>query len=288
MQRDKKRINIRAYLYSLSMGIWVTLFFAIPIAIIIVYSFLEKGLYGGVEWNPTLDAYKAILNPNFLIVIWRTVYISVIATAICILLAFPASYAMARSRHQTLFLFLIIIPFWTNSLIRVYAWINLLSTEGLINNVLIKLGIISDPIPMIYNLFSVILVLVYMYLPFAILPLFTAIDRFDFSLLDAARDLGCGRLRAIILVMFPAIRSGFFNALIFTLIPIFGAYTVPLLVGGMGSTMVGNIIVDQVQKTRNWPLASAFSVILTLISMIGVMAMLGSGKKKEEMNEKLL
>ena len=95
-------------------------------------------------------------------------------------------------------------------------------------------------------------------------------------------------MRAIILVMFPAIRSGFFNALIFTLIPIFGAYTVPLLVGGMGSTMVGNIIVDQVQKTRNWPLASAFSVILTLISMIGVMAMLGSGKKKEEMNEKLL
>ena len=187
---------MRAYLYSLPMGIWVTLFFAIPIAIILIYSFLEKGLYGGVEWRPSLAAYKAILNPNFLIVIWRTVYISVIATAICLLLSFPASYAMARSRHQTLFLFLIIIPFWTNSLIRVYAWINLLSTEGLINNVLIKLGIISEPIPMIYNLFSVILVLVYMYLPFAILPLFTAIDRFDFSLLDAARDLGCGRLRA--------------------------------------------------------------------------------------------
>ncbi len=267
------------------MGIWITVFFLIPLLIILAYSFLEKGLYGGVEWNFTLSSYAQIFNPNFLIVIWRTICISLLATFFCLLFAFPSAYAIARSKHQTLFLFLIIIPFWTNNLIRIYAWINLLSTEGLINNLLIKIGLIDTPLSMIYNMFSVVLVLVYMYLPFAILPLFSAIDRFDFTLLDAARDLGCKKAKAIVLVMFPSIKSGFFTSLIFTFIPIFGAYTVPLLVGGMGSTMVGNIIVDQVQKTRNWPLASAFSVILTLLSMIAVMMML-KNNKKEVKNER--
>lgn len=275
----------KGFLYSLPMGLWVGVFFAVPIAIIFVYSFLEKGLYGGVEWNFTLDAYRAMANPNFLTVAWRTVWISLVATAICMALAFPAAYAMARSKRQTIYLFLVIIPFWTNSLIRVYAWINLLSTEGLINNTLRAIGLISEPLPMLYNHFSVILVLVYMYLPFAILPLFTAIDRFDFALLDAGRDLGCSKLGSIARIMIPSVKSGIATALVFTIIPIFGAYTVPLLVGGMGSTMVGNIIVDQVQKTRNWPLASAFSVVLTLASMVGVTLMVPAGKAKKAKEE---
>ena len=283
--KSKERGRILGYLYSAGMGIWITVFFAVPIIIILLYSFLERGLYGGVEWHFSLDAYAGILNPNFLLVIWRTLYITVIATFLCLLIAFPAAYAMARSKHQTLFLFLIIIPFWTNSLIRIYAWINLLSTEGLINNILLSLGAIKQPLHLIYNLFSVLLVLVYMYVPFAILPIFTSIDRFDFTLLDAARDLGCGKARAIFSVMFPSIKSGFFTASVFTFIPIFGAYTVPLMVGGLGSTMVGNIIVDQVQKTRNWPLASAFSVVLTLISLVAVMIMFSDGKRKKKKEE---
>jgi len=198
------------------------------------------------------------------------------------LIALPCSYAMARSKYQTLFLFLIIIPFWTNSLIRIYAWINILSSEGFLNTFLMKLHLIKEPLSLIYNQGSVILVLVYMYLPFAILPLFTTIDKFDFALIDAARDLGAGKLESIIKVMLPNIKSGLFTALIFTFIPIFGAYTVPLLVGGKSSTMVGNIIVDQVQKTRNWPLASAFSVILTIISLIGVILMLKAEDKERK------
>lgn len=261
------------------MGLWFTIFFVVPLGIIVIYSFLKKGLYGGVEWVFSLSAYKQMFNASFGKIIIRTLWISTLATMISMLIALPCGYAMARSKHQTLFLFLIIIPFWTNSLIRIYAWINILSTEGFLNNLLLSLHLIKEPLHLIYNQGSVILVLVYMYVPFAILPLFTTIDKFDFTLLEAARDLGATKLEAIIRVMIPNVKSGSFTAIIFTFIPIFGAYTVPLLVGGKDSTMVGNIIVDQVQKTRNWPLASAFSVILTLISTIGVLIMLKSNAK---------
>lgn len=282
MKASERRRRLLGYAYSLPSGLWITFFFSIPLAIIILYSFLEKGLYGGVVWKFSLDAYASMFNPSFGIVIWRTLWITLISTAICMLLAIPCGYAMARAKKlQTLLLFLIIIPFWTNSLIRIYAWINLLSTEGAINSILMGLGLIRSPLSLIYNNGSVILVLVYMYLPFAILPLFTTIDKFDFTLLDAARDLGCTKLESIIKIMLPNIRSGITTSLVFTFIPIFGAYTVPLLVGGMDSSMIGNIIVDQVQKTRNWPLASAFSVVLTLISMLGVLWMLRSNSKEK-------
>lgn len=282
MKASERRRRLLGYAYSLPSGLWITFFFSIPLAIIILYSFLEKGLYGGVVWKFSLDAYASMFNPSFGIVIWRTLWITLISTAICMILAIPCGYAMARAKKlQTLLLFLIIIPFWTNSLIRIYAWINLLSTEGAINSILMGLGLIRSPLSLIYNNGSVILVLVYMYLPFAILPLFTTIDKFDFTLLDASRDLGCTKLESIIKIMLPNIRSGITTSLVFTFIPIFGAYTVPLLVGGMDSSMIGNIIVDQVQKTRNWPLASAFSVVLTLISMLGVLWMLRSNSKEK-------
>ncbi len=267
--------------YSSPMGLWFTIFFVAPLVIIILYSFLKRGLYGGVEWKFSLTAYKQMFNANFGKVLIRTIWISVVATLGCILLALPTGYAMARSKRQTLLLFLIIIPFWTNSLIRIYAWISILSTEGFLNEILKAMGIIDEGLHLIYNHGSVILVLIYMYLPFAILPLFTTIDKFDFSLLDAARDLGSTKFGAIRKVMLPNIRSGMVTAVIFTFIPIFGAYTVPLLVGGKDSTMIGNIIVDQVSKTRNWPLASAFSMILTLISTIGVIWMMMSSQKEQ-------
>ncbi len=275
-ERRERRLGIA---YSSHMGLWFTLFFAIPLLIIIIYSFLTRGLYGGVEWTFSWDAYKQMFNPNFGKVVVRTLWISVVATTICLLLALPSGYAMARSKHQTLLLFLVIIPFWTNSLIRIYAWISILSTEGFLNELLMSMGLIKEGLHLIYNNGSVILVLVYLYLPFAILPLFTTMDKFDFSLLEAARDLGASKLQAMFKVMLPNIKSGIITSLIFTFIPIFGAYTVPLLVGGKDSTMIGNIIVDQVSKTRNWPLASAFSMILTLISTVGVLWMLMSSQK---------
>ena len=284
--KPREREQLLGTTYAFPMGIWFTLFFTIPLAIIILYSFLKRGLYGGVEWKFTLDAYKQMFNPSFAKVVVRTLWISILATVASIFIAIPCGYAMAKSKYQTFLLFLIIIPFWTNSLIRIYAWISILSTEGFINTLLIKMGILTEGVQLIYNNGAVVLVLIYMYLPFAILPLFTTIDKFDFALLDAARDLGATKLEAIVKVMFPNIKSGLSTAFIFTFIPIFGAYTVPLLVGGKDSTMIGNIIVDQVSKTRNWPLASAFSMVLTLISLVGVFWMLYNGKREQQQSKK--
>lgn len=267
--------------YAFPMGLWLTLFFLIPILIIILYSFLKKGLYGGVVWQFSLDAYRQMVNPSFLRVLLRTLWVAVLSTAISIILALPCGYAMARSRHQTFWLGMVIVPFWTNSLIRIYAWIAILSSEGFVNAALKGLGIIKESLPLMYNQQAVITVLVYMYIPFAILPLFTTIDKFDFQLLDAARDLGASKPKAIFKVVLPNIRSGIITAVIFTFIPIFGAYTVPLLVGGKDSYMIGNIIVDQVTKVRNWPLASAFSLIITLLSTAGVMWMMVSTAKEK-------
>lgn len=267
-------------LYSWPMGLWFTIFFVVPLLIIILYSFLKKGLYGGVEWQFTLNAYTQMFNPNYGLVLVRTIKISLISTIVTILLALPCGYAMARSKFQTFLLFLVIIPFWTNSLIRIFAWMSILGNDGFINSLLIQIGLTKEHIQLLYNQNAVVLVSVYMYLPYAILPIFTAIDRFDFSLLEAARDLGATKASSMIKVLLPNIKSGVLTAIIFTFIPIFGAYTVPLLVGGKDSYMIGNIIVDQVNKTRNWPLASAFSMIITVLSTFGVLWMMFSSKKE--------
>ena len=273
---QEKRGRRLGITYSAPMGLWLTFFFLVPLCIIILYSFLKKGLYGGVEWEFTLTAYRQMLNPNFMRVFLRTLWVAALSTVITITLALPCGYAMARSRHQVMWLALVIIPFWTNSLIRIYAWIAILSSEGFVNEALKALGVIGESLPLIYNQGDVITVLIYMYIPFAILPLFTTIDKFDFQLLEAARDLGASKPESIFKVMIPNIRSGIITAVIFTFIPIFGAYTVPLLVGGKDSYMIGNIIVDQVTKTRNWPLASAFSLVITVVSTIGVIWMMTS------------
>jgi spermidine/putrescine transport system permease protein len=210
----------------------------------------------------------------------RTIITSVIATTITILIALPCGYFMARSKHQTLLLLLIIIPFWTNFLIRVFAWMNILGNDGFLNTVLMRLGITSDFIPFLYNQNAVILVLVYMYLPYAILPLFSTIDKFDFSLLEASRDLGANKFVSIIKVLIPNIQGGIFTAILFTFIPIFGAYAVPMLVGGMDSYMLGQRIADFLRGERNWPRAAAISVVLTMVTTIGVILMMYINKRE--------
>ena len=266
-------------LYSGPMAIWFTLFFLAPIFIIIIYSFLKKGLYGGVEPDFSLDAYQYLGDRIFLGITLRTVITSTVATIITILIALPCGYFMAKSKNQNILLLLIIIPFWTNFLIRVFAWMNILGNHGFLNEFLIRIGLINDYIHFLYNQKVVILVLVYMYLPYAILPLFSSIDKFDFSLLEAARDLGAGKLIALIKVMLPNIRGGIFTAVLFTFIPIFGAYAVPLLVGGKDSYMLGNIIADQLSKSRNWPRAAAISMVLTLVTTVGVLLMMNVQKR---------
>ncbi|HKL85805.1 MAG TPA: ABC transporter permease [Treponemataceae bacterium] len=271
--------------YSFPMGLWFTLFFLLPLLIIISYSFMKKGLHGGVELKFTFDAYIQMFNTSYGKLFLRTLWVTFFATVISIVLALPCGYAMARSKNQTFLLFLIIIPFWTNSLIRINAWIAILGNEGFINEVLKKVGLIQEGLPLLYNQNAVILVLIYMYLPYAILPIFTAMDKFDFSLLEAARDLGATKSESMFKVLLPNVRSGIVTAIIFTFIPIFGAYTVPLLVGGKDSYMIGNVIVDQVTKIRNWPLASAFSMFITVISTAGVLWMIGTNARESARNK---
>jgi spermidine/putrescine transport system permease protein len=261
------------------MAVWFTLFFLVPLVIIIVYSVLKKGLHGGVLPVFSLDAYKALVNANIAVITGRTVAIAAASTLITILIALPCGYYIAKSKRQTMLLLLIIIPFWTNFLIRVFAWMNILGNNGFLNDFLMRLGLTGDYIHFLYNQKTVILVMVYMYLPYAILPLYATIDKFDFSLLEAARDLGATKIASMLKVLLPNIRSGLFTAVLFTFIPIFGAYAVPLLVGGKDSYMLGNVIADQLTKSRNWPLASAISVVLTVVTTFGVVVMMNLQKK---------
>lgn len=293
---NKLKKNNPGPFYAWPMGLWFSLFFVIPLVIIVAYSFMKRDVYGSVVPEFSLKAYQQMLSPAYGIVFLRTLWITALSTLITILVALPCGYAIARSRHQTLFLILVIIPFLTNSLIRIFAWITILGDNGILNMILGGIfnlfhkitgnpDAVFKPVKFMYTKGAVIVLSIYMYLPYAILPIFTAVDRFDFSLLEAARDLGATKPESMTKVLLPGIKSGIVSALIFTFIPIFGSYTVPNIVGGKDSYMIGNIIVDQVQKTRNWPLASAFSMVLTLLSMAGILWMLYSSKKEAELKK---
>lgn len=287
--------------YAWPMGLWFTLFFVVPIIIIVCYSFMKKDMHGGVQREFTLNAYKAIFARDsdtgkfiYLPILGRTLWMTLLSTLVSIAIALPCGYAIARSKHQTLLLILVIIPFMTNSLIRIFAWQSILGEEGLLNQIfhffewlghIWSKDWVFTPHKFMYTKGAVVLVSIYMYLPYAILPIFTAVDRFDFSLLEASRDLGATKAQSMIKILVPGIKSGIVSSLIFTFIPIFGNYTVPQLVGSTKSYMLGNVIMDQIQKARNIPLASAFSVVLTIVTMGAILFMLSSDKKEQNLKK---
>lgn len=268
--------------YTLPVTLWLTLFFVVPSVIVVLFSFMKKGLYGGVEFHFTLDAYRALLNPAFLKVVWVTLYLSVISTVITLIMAIPVAYFLARSKHRNTLLFFIIVPFWTNFLIRIFAWIAILGNNGFINNLLLQTGLVSDYVQLMYNQAAVVLVTVYTNLPYAILPLYANVEKFDFSLLEAARDLGATKVQSIFRVFLPNIRAGIMTAVIFTFIPDLGSYAIPQLVGGADSYMVGNIIARELTVNRNWPLSSAMSVILTGVTTAAIMIFMNRSSGKPD------
>ena len=272
--------------YASPAALWISVFFVVPVSIIFLYSFLEKGLYGGVVWNFSLDAYRALSNPTFFKVAFITIVLSVAATIVTLLLALPTAYFIARSAYKNTLLFLVIIPFWTNFLIRIYAWIAILGNNGFLNNFLVSFVVALVYTHFLYNPFAVVIVLVYTYLPFALLPLYSTIEKFDFSLLEAARDLGATKSQSIFRVLLPNIKTGITTAILFTFIPAFGQYAVPQLVGGRDSFMLGNIIARELTVTRNWPLSSSISMALTLITTAGVLLFLRLNKSASGNNKK--
>ena len=279
-----KKISSGSF-YSIPLTLWMSVFFVIPMLIVLSYAFLTKGTYGGVEMIFTMKNFNVFFEPVFLKILFRTIYISVVVTIVTVILAIPTAYFIARSKFRQELLILVIIPFWTNFLIRIYAWISILGSNGFLNTFLIKLGIIETPLKLLYNTGSVILITVYTSLPFAILPLYAIIEKFDFSLVEAARDLGATNSQAFREVFLPNIKSGIITAILFTFIPAMGSYAVPKLVGGTQATMLGNIIAQHLTVTRNWPLASAISAMLILVTSIALLIFMRAEKNSKEVSD---
>lgn len=260
-------------LYTSFGSIFLALFFVLPLIVIFVFSFMKADINAGVIPEFSLDAYKTLFRPDYGRALSDTVFITVVSVVIAIAVGLPCAYYMAVSRNQTFLLFLIIIPFWTNFLVRIFAWKAILEANGFINLILLKMGVVDTPVIFLYNRVAVIIVLAYTYLPFAILPLYTTIEKFDFSLLEAGRDLGCSHTEALFKIMLPNIRPGIMTALVFVLIPIFGQYVIPELIGGgrEGTFMLGQKIANSFFRERNWPVPSAFSSLLVCITLLILM-----------------
>lgn len=275
--------NNKGIWYTLPITIWLTFFFLIPMLIVLIYSFLKKGVYGGVEFELSFESFQIFLNPMFLKIIYKTLIISFIVTILTLIIAVPTSYFIIKSKYKEKLIYFIIIPFWTNFLIRIYAWMAILGNNGFINIFLKKIGLIDNSIQFLYNTGAVIFISIYTSLPFAILPLYATMDKFDFSLMEAARDLGATNKQAFFKIFIPNIKNGIITAGIFTFVPMLGSYVVPKLVGGVNSVFLGNIIARQLTETRNWPLASTISSVLILITMIFVV--INMIKRKGDSNE---
>ena len=279
------RRSFREWWLSAPSLLWLLVLFVIPTMLVFTVSFRPSLPNGGVGTGWTLDTWREISNPNYPIIIWRTIWLSGLTAVVCIGTGIPIAYWLARldARRRSWALLFIILPFWTNFLIRVFAWQTLLHPDGLVKQVLVGLGLAAPHTQLLYNSGAILMVLIYSYLPFAILPLYAAAEKFDFSLLDAARDLGAGRARAFFSIFVPGIRQGILTAVLVVLIPALGSYAIPDIVGGPNSEMIGNKIALRVFNDRNLPHASALSSILALAVLLPmILALLyrrGNGEK---------
>jgi spermidine/putrescine transport system permease protein len=257
--------------------LYVTLFMTVPLLIIASYTVFTRGRFGGVQAEFTFDNFAKALEPTYLAILGNSVLIATVTTVLALALGYPTAYAIARlpRRWRTVALVLVVLPFWSNFLIRTYAWIVLLNSEGPINQVLVNLGVVGAPLELLYNRGAVIVGLLYAYLPLMILPVYASIERVDPQLQEAARNLGAGRLRAFIDVTLPLTLPGTLIGAIFVFVPSMGNFIVPELLGGGKTVMVGNLIRDQFLEARNWPFGAvlALSVVGLLILLFALQAL---------------
>ncbi len=260
--------RLRAWFLAPSWAVMLVLFVA-PLVIILAYSCESRGAYGGISLPWTVESYQRLADPIYLAILWRSVWIAGVSTALCLLLGFPLALFISRSeKHKNLYLSLVILPFWTSFLIRTYAWMFLLRDTGLINTVLQKLGLIHDPLPLLYNNGAVVLGLVYSYLPFVVLPIYATLERLDRTLLEASADLGARPWATLTHVTIPLSAPGIRAGGILVFIPCLGAYLTPDLLGGGKSVMIGNLIQNQFTTARDWPFGAAISLTLMAIVML--------------------
>jgi spermidine/putrescine transport system permease protein len=256
-----------------------------PLLIVAVYSFLSPGNMGGVSWQFSTDAWFRVffkrdifepenvtLNGDHLAVFRRTIWLSLQTTVICAALGFPTAWFIATrpANRRMIWLFLITVPFWTNLLIRTFAIQEMIRNTGTLNTLLMSLGVINQPIEMLYTDFAVLLGMSYVFLPLMVLPLYAAMDKLDFRLVEAGYDLYASRLQVLRHVILPLVKPGFIAGSILVFIPSIGAYVTPRVLGGGRSMMMGNLIGLQFGQGRNWPLGSALAMVLLVIVVVAL------------------
>lgn len=282
---NKKKIKLPLLVTVGPVSAWMILLVAIPFIYVFIMSFMNKGAYGGVVLGFTLNNFMQVFDPLYLKVFGESLLISAFATIICILIAYPFTYFIAQKTtiKKTVFMAMVIVPFLVSSLIRLFGWINLLRKDGIVNSMLLKMGVIQEPLQLVYNTTGVMIGLVYMLLPFMILPLYSSIEKLDKSLLEACSDLGAKPVTAFFKVTLPLTMPGVFAGSILVFIPALGYFFVTDLLGGNKIQVIGNIIRNQFITARNWPLGSAISIFLIIITLLLVRLYQKSGGSMDDL-----
>jgi len=245
--------------------LWALAFVVAPAAIMLVYSFAQRGTLGGVVLGFSLEAYQSVVDPVYLQIVTRSIAYAGLTTAICLAAGYPVAYLIGRAeqRWRNLLLMAVMVPFWTSFLIRTYAWVTILKSEGLLNSLLLQLQLIAEPLELLYTPGAVVLGLVYTFLPFMILPIYSSVEKLDGALIEAALDLGAGPLRAFSRVIVPLTSPGIAAGVLLVFVPSLGIYAVNDILGGGRVDMIGNIIENQFKgNARNWPFGAALGTTL--------------------------
>lgn len=280
----ERRKALRSFLGVSPALVSIGLFLIVPIFIVVGYSLMQANPYGGVNPHFSIDAYVSLLferqlddslafADSYMVIALRSIGIAAATTVITLLVGFPVAVwlAMQPAHRRGLLIFLITVPFWANLLIRTYAWILLLRGTGVVNGTLMSLGVIHQPLNLLYTDGAVLLGLVYTYAPFVVLPIYATLEKMDMRLLEAAQDLYAGRIRTLRKVVLPIARPGILAGAILTFVPCLGAMIAPELLGGGTKMMLGNLIFRQFSDGRNWPFGAALSLVLMAAVMLVLM-----------------
>ena len=252
------------------VSLWMIVFVTIPMLFIIYISFMTRGTFGGVEYTPSLESYQTLMEVTYFHIILKSIGVAAETTIACLLVGYPFAYFIARKPPDVAsrLITLLMIPFWTNSLMRLNAWMLIFQTNGPVNNFMLKYQMIDKPITFIFTDGLVLLGLITNYLPFAVLPMYSSIEKLEKPILEASADLGAKPSVTMLRIILPLTFPGIFSAIILTFIPALGTYVITDMLGGGKVLYIGNIIKNQFGAIRNWPLGAALSVILLAITAL--------------------
>lgn len=276
---DKRDRGLLSVLLGPSV-FWLILFFVAPLLIVLVVSFSKRSLLGVVEYNFNVQNYGRVFSDLiYLKILWRSTWLAIVTTGLCLLIAYPFSFFIARQTpaRQTILIFMVMVPFWTNFLIRTYALIFLVRDTGLINNLLITWGVIGQPLQFMFTQNAVLVGMIYGYLPFSVLPLYASIEQLDFNYVQAAQDLGANGVQVFRRIILPLTMPGVVAASIITFIPTLGAYVTPDLMGGGNTFLIGNLLQQQFMTVRDWPFGSALGIVLGIMVLAATMIYFRAG-----------